>query len=63
MSKRDLVQLLHSIGDNRTALKVEAELPDEIDTERDASALSDAGLPHDRLRATLAAGALPRIVG
>jgi hypothetical protein len=62
--KRDLVQLLHSEGDNATATKVEAaDLPDEIDTDRDADALAAAGLDRDRLMAKLAGGGMPRIIG
>jgi hypothetical protein len=62
--KRELVQLLHTEGDNATATKIEAaDLPDEIDTDRDAAALAAAGLDRDRLMAKLASGGIPRIIG
>jgi hypothetical protein len=63
LQKRELVQMLHTMGDNETATRVDAALPDQIDTDRDAEELAAAGLPHERLRATLAAAAIPRIVG
>jgi hypothetical protein len=63
LQKRELVQMLHTMGDNETAARVDASLPDEIDTDRDAEALADAGLPHERLVAKLAAASIPRIVG
>lgn len=63
MTRDELVRMLHSMGDNRTAVAVEQRLPVEIDTDRDADALAAAGLPHDRLLAKLAAGGMPRIIG
>lgn len=64
LAKRDLVQLLRSEGDNVTAAKVEAaDLPEEIDTDRDGEALAAAGLGRDRLMAKLAAAGIPRIIG
>ena len=60
--RKDLVQLLHSQGANATANRVAAELPEEIDTDRDAALLATAGLAHDQLMGRLA-GATIRIIG
>ena len=59
LAKKDLVQLLHGQGDNDTAERVEAsDLPDTIDTGRDADALTAAGLDQQTLLAHLAGGAI-----
>jgi hypothetical protein len=56
LDKQELVRVLRTQGDNDTADKVEAGLPDEIDTDRDAGALERAGLDGTQLMAKLAAG-------
>jgi hypothetical protein len=43
------------------ATAVEAGLPDQIDTDRDAGLLSAAGLGGDRLRTPPAVAGIPRI--
>jgi hypothetical protein len=58
VDKQDFVRVLRAQGDNDTADKVEAGLPDEIDTDRDAGALEKAGLDETQLMAKLAGGAL-----
>ncbi len=58
IDKQDLVRLLHTEGDNVTADKVAARLPDAIDTDRDADALAAVGLDRTRLMAKLAGGSL-----
>ena len=55
ISKEQLLQVLRTEGDNDTADKVAAELPDEIDTDRDGDALSAVGLDRTQLMAKLAA--------
>ena len=62
LSKHDLVQLLHSQGDNATAVRVDAALPEQIDTERDREVLADVGLDQGRLQAHLAAASI-HIIG
>ena len=52
-----LVQLLHTEGDNDRADKVAAQLPEQIDTDRDADALAAVGLDRTQLMAKLAGGA------
>jgi len=57
ISKEHLLQVLRTEGDNDTAAKVEAAgLPDELDTDRDADALTAAGLDRTQLMAKLAGG-------
>ena len=56
MDRAALVQLLRTEGDNDTAAAVEAQLPEHVDTDRDADALAAAGLDRDRLMAKLAGG-------
>ena len=58
LDKQELVRVLRTEGDNDTADKVEASLPDEIDTDRDAGALEAVGLDHTQLMAKLAGGGL-----
>jgi hypothetical protein len=58
LDKQEFVRGLRAQGDNDTADKVEAALPDEIDTDRDAGALEEAGLDRTQLMAKLAGGAL-----
>lgn len=62
LSKQDLVQLLHTQGDNATADRVAEALPEQIDTERDRELLATAGLDQARLSAHLA-GASIHIIG
>ncbi len=57
LTKQQLVETLRTEGDNDTADKVEAQLPDDIDTDRDAGALEAAGLDRTQLMAKLAGGA------
>jgi hypothetical protein len=56
ISKEQLLQVLRTEGDNDTADKVAADLPDQIDTDRDADALAAAGLDRTTLMAKLAGG-------
>jgi hypothetical protein len=56
LDKQELVRVLHTEGDNETADKVAAELPDEIDTDRDGDALDRLGLDRTQLMAKLAGG-------
>jgi hypothetical protein len=56
LDKQELVRVLHTEGDNETADKVAAELPDEIDTDRDGEQLSSLGLDSTQLMAKLAGG-------
>ena len=56
ISKEQLLEVLRTQGDNDTADKVAADLPDEIDTDRDGDALAAAGLDRTQLMAKLAGG-------
>jgi hypothetical protein len=58
LDKQEFVRVLRTEGDNDTADKVEAGLPDEIDTDRDADALEGLGLDRTQLMAKLAGGGL-----
>ncbi|WP_091768603.1 hypothetical protein [Blastococcus aurantiacus] len=58
LDRQELVRVLRTEGDNDTADRVEAQLPDRIDTERDADALAGVGLDRTQLMAKLAGGAL-----
>jgi hypothetical protein len=58
IDKEQLLQVLRTEGDNDTAEKVAAQLPDRIDTDRDGDALAAAGLDQTQLLAKLAAGGL-----
>ena len=57
LHKDQLVKMLRTEGDNPTADKVAAQLPDEIDSDRDAAALEAVGLNPTQLMAKLAGGA------
>jgi hypothetical protein len=56
LDKQELVRVLHTEGDNETADKVAAQLPDEIDTDRDGDTLDGLGLDRTQLMAKLAGG-------
>ncbi len=56
LDKQELLRMLHTEGDNDTADKVAAQLPDDIDTDRDGDALDAIGLDRTQLMAKLAAG-------
>jgi hypothetical protein len=56
IDKEQLLQVLRTEGDNDTADKVAAALPDRIDTDRDGDALAAAGLDRTQLMAKLAGG-------
>ena len=56
LDKQELVRLLRTQGDNDTADKVESQLPDQIDTDRDGEALDGLGLDRTQLMSKLAAG-------
>jgi hypothetical protein len=56
LDKQELLRVLHTEGDNETADKVAAQLPDEIDTDRDGDALDGLGLDRTQLMAKLAGG-------
>lgn len=58
LDRDELVRILRTEGDNDTADRVEAELPERLDTDRDADALAAAGLDRTALMAKLAGGAL-----
>jgi hypothetical protein len=58
LDKQELLRVLHTEGDNDTADKVAAQLPDEIDTDRDGDALAAVGLDRTQLMAKLAGGGL-----
>ena len=58
LDKQKLVETLRTEGDNDTADKVAAQLPDEIDTDRDGDALDAVGLDRTQLMAKLAGGGL-----
>ena len=58
LDKQELLRVLHTEGDNDTADKVAAQLPDEIDTDRDGDALDAVGLDRTQLMAKLAGGGL-----
>jgi hypothetical protein len=55
IGKNQLAQVLEAQGDTEAESKL-ADLPDEIDTDRDAGALAGIGLDEETLRAKLAAG-------
>ncbi|MGY1770125.1 hypothetical protein [Blastococcus sp. SYSU D00813] len=56
LNKQELIETLRTEGDNDTADKVAAQLPDEIDTDGDAAALEAVGLDRTQLMAKLAGG-------
>ncbi len=56
LDRTELVRLLRTQGDNDTADRVEAQLPDEIDTDRDGDALTSGGLDRTQLMNKLAGG-------
>jgi hypothetical protein len=56
LDKQELVRMLRTQGDNDTADKVEAQLPDEIDTDSDGAALDAVGLDRTELMNKLAGG-------
>lgn len=58
LDRQELVRVLRTEGDNDTADRVESELPDRIDTDRDADALAGLGLDRTQLMAKLAGGGL-----
>jgi hypothetical protein len=58
LDRDELVRMLRTEGDNDTADKVEADLPQEIDTDRDGDALDAVGLDRTQLMAKLAGGGL-----
>ena len=57
IGKSQLAQVLEAQGDTDAHEKV-ARLPEEIDLDRDADALSGIGLDRDTLRTKLAAGGI-----
>jgi hypothetical protein len=56
LDKQELLRVLRTEGDNDTADRVEGQLPEEIDTDRDGDALAAAGLDRTQLMAKLAGG-------
>ena len=56
IERAKLVQLLHTEGDNELADKVAAQLPEQIDTDKDGDALAAVGLDRTQLMAKLAGG-------
>ena len=57
LDKTDLLGILKAQGDSEADSKV-ADLPDPIDTDRDADALAAIGLDRETLQAKLAGGSL-----
>ena len=58
LDREELVRVLRTEGDNDTADRVEGQLPDRIDTDRDADALAAVRLDRTQLMNKLADGAL-----
>ena len=58
IDRDELVRMLHTQGANRLADRVEAKLPEEINTRLDADVLASLGLDQSHLLTRLAAGAL-----
>jgi hypothetical protein len=58
LNRSDLVRMLRTQGDNDTADRVEAQLPEEIELDEQGSALESVGLDRTELMAKLAAGGL-----
>lgn len=58
IDRQELVRVLRTEGDNDTADRVEEQLPDRIDTDRDGDALTAVGLDRTQLMNKLAGGAL-----
>jgi hypothetical protein len=58
LSRDELVRVLRTEGDNDTADAVAGQLPEQIDTDRDADALTAVGLDRTQLMAKLAGGSL-----
>ena len=58
IAKHDLVRILRTEGDNDIADRIEAQLPDEIDTDADDGQLAAIGLDRTQLQAKLAGGSL-----
>jgi hypothetical protein len=56
LDKQELLRMLRTQGDNDTADKAEAQLPDEIDTDADGGALESVGLDRTDLMNKLAGG-------
>ena len=56
LDKQELVRVLRTEGDNDTADKAAAQLPDDIDTDRDGDALAGVGLDRTQLMAKRAGG-------
>lgn len=56
LEKQALIETLRTEGDNDTADKVAAQLPEQIDTDADAAALEAVGLDRTQLMAKLAGG-------
>ena len=56
LDKQELLQVLRTEGDNDTADRVDAQLLDEIDTDRDGGTLDAIGLDRTQLMAKLAGG-------
>jgi hypothetical protein len=56
IEKQELVRVLRTEGDNDTAERVAASLPEQIDTDRDGDQLASVGLDPTQLMAKLAGG-------
>ena len=56
LDRSELVRLLHTQGENDLAERVEQQLPEQVDTDRDSSQLDALGLDRTQLMAKLAAG-------
>lgn len=56
ISKDDIVNMLRERGDSDQASKAEQELPDQVDTERDAGMLERFGLDQNALMSRFTGG-------
>jgi hypothetical protein len=56
LDRSELARLLHTQGENDLAEKVEQQLPEEVDTDRDGDQLDALGLDRTQLMAKLAGG-------
>ena len=63
IDKSQILELLRSRGDQDQADRAERELPDEVDTDRDAGLLDRLGLNVDDLLGKLGGGGLGGLIG
>ena len=63
IDKSQILELLRSRGDQDQADRAERELPDDVDTDRDAGLLDRLGLDVDDLLGKLGGGGLGGLIG